>query len=297
MNLAWIRTFSAVARTRSFSRTARELNLTQPAVSKHIAGLEALYGVKLIDRSHRSVNLTEAGAALLPLALRILGTVEQANQEMDSFVNNVKGTLMIGASTIPGQYVLPQIIRRFREQYPLVNISLEIADSGKINLQVLENKLFLGAVGALQEVPGLQAVPFAEDELVLVIPTSHPLAKRKFVNLAAVLDQDIIGRERGSGTRLVLETSFKSVGVNPDDLRTVAEMGSTEAVLAAVEVGMGLSFVSKWAAEQRGKNGLLVLRRVKGLNLKRQLYLIYPADRFLPRPVRAFIEFAAHQRP
>jgi DNA-binding transcriptional LysR family regulator len=295
MNLDWIRTFGTVARRRSFSRTARELNLSQPAVSKHIAALEAVYGVKLIDRSHRSVNLTEAGVALLPIALRILETIEEAGREMDSYVNNVKGALLIGASTIPGQYVLPQIIRRFRQQYPLVNISLEIADSGIIYWQVLENKLVLGAVGALQEAPGVQAVAFADDELLLVMPVGHPLAGRKSVNPPAVLNHEIIGRERGSGTRSVLEAGLKSAGISPKDLRTVVEMGSTEAALAAVEAGIGLSFVSRWAAEQRAKNGLLVLRRVKGLNLKRQLYLIYAANRFLPRPVQAFIEFAARR--
>lgn len=297
MNLSWLRTFVAVAKTGSFSQTARELNLTQPAVSKHIAGLESYYGIKLIDRSRRSITLTEAGTSLLPLARGILDTVERAGQEMDSFINTVKGSLTIGASTIPGQYVLPKIIGRFREHYPQVHISLEIADTGKISRYVLEGKLLLGAVGALQPVSDLNAIPFAEDELVLIIPTGHTLARRKTVSLSDLSGKEIVWRESDSGTRYVLEQSLQNAGIALEDLRIIAQMGSTEAVLGAVEAGMGISFVSKWAAESKVKTGLLVMRRVKGLNLTRSLYLIYPKGRTLPRPVKTFLDFAAQQRP
>ncbi|MEW6574504.1 MAG: selenium metabolism-associated LysR family transcriptional regulator [Bacillota bacterium] len=296
MNLNWFKTFVSIAHTGSFSRTARDLNLTQPAVSKHVAGLESLYGVQLIDRSRRSLTLTEAGSALLPFAQNILATVEQAAQEIASFSDILKGRLAIGASTIPGEYVLPQIIRRFRKQYPQVSINLEIADTGKISRRVIEDNLSLGAVGALKSVNGLKAIPFAEDELVLVLPPDHPLARKKVVGASALIGQDIVWRESGSGTRQTVEEGLRNAGIDLENLRIVAEIGSTEAVLAAVEAGMGISFVSRWAAEDRVKNGRLVMRCMQGLPLNRTLYLIHPANRALPRTVKAFIDFVAQKQ-
>lgn len=296
MNLNWFKTFVSIANTKSFSRTARDLSLTQPAVSKHVAGLEALYGIQLIDRSRRSLTLTEAGLALLPLAQKVLATVEQAAEEIESFSRVVRGTLIVGASTIPGEYVLPQIIRRFRKQYPQVKISLEIADTGKISRRVLEGDLSLGAVGALKSVNGLQAIPFAEDELVLIMPPDHPLARRKVVGAPALKGQDVVWRESDSGTRQTVEKLLRNAGITPGNLLTVAEIGSTEAVLAAVEAGMGISFVSRWAAEDRVKNGRLVMRRMQGLPLNRTLYLIHPANRTLPRPAKAFLDFVLQKQ-
>ncbi|MEW6172478.1 MAG: selenium metabolism-associated LysR family transcriptional regulator [Bacillota bacterium] len=291
MNLNWLKTFVSVANTCSFSRTAKELNLTQPAVSKHIAALESLYGIKLIDRSRRTATLTEAGAILIPLAVQTLSIIEQAAREMDSFNKTVKGTLIIGASTIPGQYLLPHIIRRFQESYPQIGISLEIADTGVILKRVLEGNLYLGAVGAFKPTPGLEAIPFASDELVLVVPVDHPLARQKIVAAADLTGREVVWRESDSGTRSVIEERLRAAGFNPENFRIVAEMGSTEAVLASVEAGMGLSFVSRWAAETRQKNGRLVVCRITGLPLNRTLYLIHPKGRFLPRPVKAFIDF------
>ncbi|MEW6184014.1 MAG: selenium metabolism-associated LysR family transcriptional regulator [Bacillota bacterium] len=295
MNLNWLKTFVIVAETSSFSRTARELNLTQPAVSKHIAALESLYGITLIDRSRRTVTLTEAGTALLPLAVETLAIIAKAAREMDALNKTIKGALIIGASTIPGEYLLPKIIRRFQKFYPQIGISLEIADTGVILRRVLEGNLYLGAVGAFKPTPGLEAIAFADDELVLIIPVDHPLARQKVISTADLVNREVVWRESDSGTRFVIEEKLRSIDINPENLRIVAEMGSTEAVLSSVEAGMGLSFVSRWAAEAHQKNGRLVMSRIKGLSLNRTLYLIYAKGRFLSRPVTAFIDFIIKQ--
>jgi DNA-binding transcriptional LysR family regulator len=291
LNLNWLKTFTTVAATRSFSRTARELNLTQPAVSKHIAALEAFYGVKLVDRSRRTVTLTEAGSALLPYAQKILRAMAEALQEIETYTATVRGMLTIGASTIPGHYVLPPIIRRFREQYPEVTINLEVADSGKIVHRVIEGDLLLGAVGAFKPLPGLVAIPFAEDEIVLILPSAHPLARHRQITPALLPEHQFVWRERESGTRYVVEKELARAGIDPGDLRILAELGSTEAVLATVEAGMGLSFVSRRAAEKSARSGRLLIRHVQGLPLKRTLYLIHLRNRLLPGPVKAFINF------
>lgn len=292
MNLNWLKTFVTLAETRSFSRTARELNLTQPAVSKHIAALESLFGTKLFDRSRRSVTLTEAGNALLPYAQKILTALVAATEEISSFAATVKGTLIIGASTIPGHYVLPPLIQRFRHQYPEVTVNLQIADTGQIVQRVLAGDLLLGAVGALKPLPALEAIPFAEDEIVLVLPENHPLAQNPTLDPTLLSELEFVWRERESGTRHVVEKELEKAGINPANLKIVAELSTTEAVLAAVEAGMGASFVSRRAAEKRARNGLLTLHRLHGVPLTRKLYLVHLRNRFLPPPVTAFIDFA-----
>uniref|UniRef100_A0A7C1JLR2 LysR family transcriptional regulator n=1 Tax=Ammonifex degensii TaxID=42838 RepID=A0A7C1JLR2_9THEO len=291
MNLNWFKTFTTVAVTRSFSATARILNLTQPAVSKHIAGLEAFYGVKLVDRSRRTVTLTEAGATLLPHAERILEAMAEAARELETFLETVRGTLVIGASTIPGHYVLPPLIRRFREQHPEVNIILEVADSGRILRRVLEGDLLLGAVGAFSPVTGIEAIPFAEDEIVLILPLTHPLTRYRKIPVSLLSEYEFVWRERESGTRQVVERALAQAGLNPASLHLAAELGSTEAVLAAVEAGMGPAFVSLRAAEKRSREGLILTRRLEGLPIKRVLYLIHRQNPTLPATVRAFINF------
>ncbi|ACX53158.1 transcriptional regulator, LysR family [Ammonifex degensii KC4] len=295
MKLSWLKTFVLIADKGSFSLAAKELDLTQPAVSKHIALLEAHLGVKLIDRDQRQVTLTEAGQALLPYARTIIKTLEEAEQAVRNLSASVRGTLNIGASTIPGHYVLPQLIRRFRERYPQVQVNLEIADTEKVWQQVLEHKICLGAVGAPPSSPALEAVPFATDEIVLVLPTPHPLAGKEVIPLELLPQLELVGREKGSGTRQTVEERLRQKGFPPERLRVVAEFSTTEAVLAAVEAGLGGAFVSRWAAESRRHKGNLCICRLEGISFERKLYLVYSRHRTLPHLARLFLNFATNQ--
>ncbi|MGO0121665.1 selenium metabolism-associated LysR family transcriptional regulator [Desulfothermobacter acidiphilus] len=296
MKLSWLQTFVLVAEKRSFSIAARELDLTQPAVSKHIAMLEAYLETKLIDRDQRQLVLTEAGEILLPYARSVIQTLNEAEKAVKTHAEQIKGAFDIGASTIPGHYVLPQLIRRFREKYPQVRINLQIADTEKVQQQVLEQKFCLGAVGAPPEFPTLEAVPFATDEIVLVLPVAHPLANREAIAPETLLELDWVRREKGSGTRQTVEEHLRRWGISPEKLHVVAEFNTTEAVLAAVEAGLGGAFVSRGAAESRCQQGKLACVRLEGRALHRELYLIYSRYRTLPHLARLFLQFATQDK-
>ncbi|MEW5761838.1 MAG: selenium metabolism-associated LysR family transcriptional regulator [Bacillota bacterium] len=297
MNLAYLETLVALAEHKSFSRAAAALNLTQPAVSKHIAYLEAYYGTRLVDRSSRRVELTQAGAVLYRYAREILDALARARNDVDACALTVRGRLLIGASTIPGHYLVPRLIGAFNRLYPEVAIAVEIADTGKVLRMLLEEKVQVGAVGALTNDPRLHFVPFAEDEIVLVVPRRHPLAARRSVSPRAVLGETLVWREEQSGTRRVVEDALLAAGIRSGDLKIAAELGSTEAVLGAVAAGMGLSFISRVAAEAAAHAGSVALVRLQGPHFTRRLYLAHLRARPLSRAAAAFIDFATRNVP
>jgi DNA-binding transcriptional LysR family regulator len=293
MNLSYLETFVMVTRHKSFSQAARMLNLTQPAVSKHIALLEAHYQTKLIDRTSRRVELTDAGMVLHHFASQMLTIMQQAQKEIGSFVEEVKGRLIIGASTIPGHYLLPELIGEFKKKYPEVNVSLEVSNTGKIINRLREGALHLGVVGAPVACAEINCTAFINDELVLIIPAGHPLAARTEITAGDLVGEKVIVREPDSGTRRIIEEKLASAGVSPDRLPVAGEFGSTESVLAAVGAGLGISFVSRWAAEKTARSGKISWRTLKDLSLFRSLYLIYPQNRTLSKPTHAFLAFLA----
>jgi DNA-binding transcriptional LysR family regulator len=291
MNLNYLETFVMVAKHKSFSRAAHVLNLTQPAVSKHIAMLEAHYGTKLVNRTSRRVELTDAGIVLHHFAKRIIAITQRAKEEISSFAEDVKGRLAIGASTIPGHYVLPKLISEFKKEYPLVDVSLEVSNSGKIVNRLHEEAIHLGVVGAPVNCAEINCTAFLNDELVLIIPKGHSLGTRAELVADDLVGEKLIVREPDSGTRRVIEEKLIAAGVPPDSLQIAGEFGSTESVLAAVEAGLGISFASRWAAEKAALAGRIELRSLKDLDLSRSLYLIYPRNRTPSRPTHAFLSF------
>lgn len=293
MNLSYLETFVTVANHRSFSGAARALNLTQPAVSKHIAVLEAIYGARLINRSSRRVELTEAGQALYRYAVEILDLMARAARDVSSFGQTIKGHLHIGASTIPGQYVLPAVLKEFGRRYPAVTIHLDITNTGSVVRQLLQETIQVGAVGAPVDHPRIAALPFAVDELVVLLPADHPLAAAKEIPPEHLAGQRVVWREPRSGTRHEVEHLLTEAGIDPASFIRAGEFGSTEAVIAAVEAGLGLSFVSRWAAEKALRGGKVVMAGIAGTPLKRRLYLIHLRDRILSPAAQAFLNVAA----
>jgi len=293
VNPNYLETFVAVANHRSFSRAARALNLTQPAVSKHIAVLEAAYGARLINRSSRRVELTEAGQALYGYATEILDLLARAARDVSSYGKTIKGHLHIGASTIPGQYVLPAVLREFGRRHPAVTIHLDITNTGSVVRQLLQETVQVGAVGAPVDHPRIAAVPFASDELVLLLPADHPLAAMGEIPPELLAGERVIWREPSSGTRHEVEHLLTRAGIDPGSFIRAGEFGSTEAVIAAVEAGLGLSFVSRWAAEKALRGGKAAMAAIAGTPLTRRLYLIHLRDRTLSPAAQAFLSVAA----
>lgn len=276
MNLAQLRTFIAVVEHASFSAAARALGLSQPAVTMQVQALESDLGVTLLDRRYRKVELTEAGRALLPHARKLMAGIEEARLDLEGMSGTVSGRLTIAASTTPGQYVLPRLLGGFLKKHPDVGVTLRVFDTTDVVSAVEEGEAHLGMTGAQVHGARVAYERLGSDDLVLVCPPGHPLASRSAVKIAELVDEPFIVREAGSGTRMVSEEVMRRSGIDPAELRVVMELGTNEAVLSAVEGGMGIGIVSNWVAEKAIKLGTVSAVAAPEFPLARPLFLVLP---------------------
>ncbi|MGH7373243.1 MAG: selenium metabolism-associated LysR family transcriptional regulator, partial [Candidatus Rokuibacteriota bacterium] len=250
MDLRQLEIFVKVAELGSFSRAAEALFLTQPTVSEHIRTLEDELGVRLLDRLGRGAAVTKGGALLLSHAQRMLALAREARQAMESFQGRMSGELLVGASTIPGEYILPALIGRFKEKFPDIAITLLIGDSQAVTEWVAEGRAEIGVVGARSTHRGIEFRELMPDDIVLIVSSAHPWHGRKQVTLEELRGEPLLLRERGSGTRGALETALREAGADIAAFRVVGEMGSTQAIKQAVKAGVGVSLVSRRAVEE-----------------------------------------------
>ncbi len=290
-----VHVFRAVARHLNFSRAAEELLLTQPAVTQQIKALEAELGVSLFDRGGGHIQLTAGGRALLPFADKLKALSEEALVAVAGAYGQQVGELSLGASQTIGQYLLPNLIAQFLKGHPRVRVT---ACSGNTD-QMLEALLTGTVQMALIEGPAqrqdLHIQPFMEDHMVLVVPASHEWAGQQ-IDLDTLGGEPLLMREFGSGSRRVVEQALAVAGLKPKDLRISMELDSTEGMLNAVEAGLGVTFVSRWAVRNQLALGTLKLAHLKGVKLARRFSFAYPAG---PEPagnVGAFRSFLlSHQ--
>ncbi|MGE3540609.1 MAG: selenium metabolism-associated LysR family transcriptional regulator [Candidatus Tectimicrobiota bacterium] len=294
LDLRQVEVFYYVAKFRSFSKAAEALLLTQPTISGHIKTLEESLALVLFDRLGREVTLTQAGEVLYTYAKRLLAVKTSALQALQELQGGVSGELLIGGSSIPGQYVLPSILGHFKRQYPDITAVLSITDTMDIIERIVRGDLELGMVGAC--VPHAQVVyeAFVDDELVLAVASDHPWARQKAVSLPELATQPFIHRERGSGSRLVTEHILKQHGFEPAALHTVAEMGSTEAIKQGIKAGIGISILSRIALTDELRAGSVQTVAIEGVALLRHFYLIRHRGRTLSPLCQTFERFV-HQ--
>jgi DNA-binding transcriptional LysR family regulator len=297
MNINYFESFVEIAKRGSFSEAAKALNFSQPALSFHIQALEKIYGETLFDRSGNKIRLTEAGKAFLPYAKEIVRTNNRLVESLNELKGKVRGRLALGASTIPGEYILPKLLGKFIAFFPEVEPSMEIADTGIVIDKIKRHEIDLGFVGAHPPETNLQTVPFAEDDLVLVCPTSHRLAKKTSVTVKQVQKEPFILREEGSGTRTTFEKALRKKTFSIKDLNIVMELGSTQAIMTAVESGLGVSVVSKWAIEKEIALNRLAALTIEDLDLSRHLFLAFNKERPLTRVQKEFIDFVTKATP
>jgi DNA-binding transcriptional LysR family regulator len=296
VDLRQLEIFVKVAELGSFSKAAATLFLTQPTVSERIRTLEDELGVRLLDRLGRGAAVTKAGQLLLVHARRMLAISREARQAMDQFLGRMSGELLVGASTIPGEYVLPALIGRFKEKYPDISITLLIGDSQAVIDWVAEGRAELGVAGARLGHRGVDYKELMPDELVVVVPAAHPWHGRSLITLEELRSEPLLIRERGSGTRAALEAALAEAGMDLGSFRIVGEMGSTQAIKQAVKAGVGLSVVSRRAVEDEGKAGLVGCLDVKDLKVTRSFYLATHRERSrspLAEAFRVFLEAEA----
>ncbi|MGH7319915.1 MAG: selenium metabolism-associated LysR family transcriptional regulator [Candidatus Rokuibacteriota bacterium] len=291
MDIRQLEVFAQVVETRSFSRAAEALRLTQSTVSEHVRLLEDEVGTRLFDRLGRETVPTRAGEVLYGYAQRILTLRSEARQALDQFLGRVAGILRVGASTIPGEYVLPPLIGRFREKFPQVSLALEISDSRGTIEAVLDGRVELGVVGARPDQKNLEAVLLMPDELVVVVPPGHSWFGRRDVALEDLALEPLIVREPGSGSREALETALNEAGTGLGGMRVIAEMGSTSAIKQAVKAGVGVSIVSKRAVEEECQHGLLYCVKIKDLSFTRHFYVVTHTGRSRSPLCQAFLDF------
>jgi DNA-binding transcriptional LysR family regulator len=297
MDLRRLEIFAKVAELGSFSRAAEALYLTQPTVSEHVRALEDELGVQLLDRLGRGAVVTRAGELLLGYARRILTLSAEARQAIDQFQGRMSGELIMGGSTIPGEYVLPNLIAEFRAKYPEVLVTVLISGSRQVATWVEEGRVELGIVGARPANRVLEARELMSDELVVVVGAGHPWAARRGVKLSDVATEPMIVRERGSGSREALEQALKRTGSDLGDFRVVAEMGSTQAIKQAVRAGVGIAIISQRAVEVECRAKLVACVVIDDLSITRAFSIVTSRERSRSPLAQAFMEFLESQFP
>lgn len=297
MDIHVLELFCRIVESGSFSKAANAAYLTQPTVSGHIKKLEGEVGVRLLDRLHRATP-TKAGDLLYRYAKRILALRQEAQQALDEFKGGLKGELILGASSVPGGYLLPPIIGRFRAQYQDITVILKVSDSKEIIEAVIDGAYEVGAVGAQFDDSRIEYRKFAEDEMVLVVPPDHPWASRSSVKVKELPSQSFLIRERGSGTRKIMEQALEHHNLSMGAFRVTGEMGSNEAIRQAVKTGGGIAIISKLAVASDIKHRELNAIPVAGLKLTREFYLITHRHRSRSPICNAFLTFiGAPTRP
>lgn len=277
----------------SFSAAAKRLGVTQPAVSAQVRTLEDHFGTKLIVRSGRSWVPTAAGEQLYAHAGELAATAERLEESMAAFGTLPAGRLNVGASTVPGEFLLPMILGPFCERYPAVRVCVQVADTAHIADQLLLRRVDLAVIGAAVAPDRLELIPFATDELVLIASARNGLVTKRSVHRDDLIFHPWVLREQGSGTRTMVTEAMAAVGLDPERLGVVLELGTTESVKRAVKADVGLSFISTYAlepGETTGDGGLRVLN-VPGLKAQRTLYLAVERGRTRRNSVEALLEF------
>ncbi len=282
----------AVVDRSSFSVAADQLGVTQPAVSLAIQALEKRLGARLLDRSGRTVRPTEAGRTAYRHAQRVLAAEGDMLRALDDEDGAVGGPLVVGASSGPGERLLPVLLGAFRAEHPEVQVSLRVDDSGSIVELVADRQVELGVVGAERPQRSLLFEPFLRDEILLCLPPGHPAAGRT-LSLEELRALPLVVQQEGSGVRAFVERELRLLGVRPRDLNVLAELGLTESTKAAVEGGLGACFASAVSVERELGDGRLVTASVRGLRTARLLYTVRLVNRPASRVLRAFLAFAA----
>ncbi len=267
--------FCRVVELESFSKAAEAVFLVQASVSERIASLEKKIGTRLLDRLGRKVIPTAAGELLHKHATLLLEMKETAQLEIEKFLGLEQGEISMGGSTIPGEYILPDLIGRFNKKYPDLSVKLTIADSGEIENRVLTGQLEIGVIGSKSSHPNILCQQLWKDELVLAIPFQHPWTRRKAVSLKELRETPFILREEGSGTLKILEAYLRESGEDGTNaLQVSARFGSSTAVKEGIKSGLGLSILSARAIDTELKAGILKALKVKGFSMSRNFFLI-----------------------
>ena len=291
MNLEYLKTFREVVRLGSFSEVAKNMAITQPAVSFQIQKLEQELGIRLIDRAQRNLSLTAAGRRLLRFAESIENEREQLQHDLEQMRDEVTGDLLVAASTIPGEYLLPRWLAGFKRLHPAISVRVDISDSISAIEGISENRYEVGFCGIAPEGQELTFFKVAEDRITLIAHPDHSLARANEITTTQLEGQSYIFREKTSGTQLKLENLLSENGIDIKKLTPTMILGTTLAVIAAVEDGAGIAFVSSLAIKKNLALKSVSQINVTGLDTRRDFYCVYRRERIVSRLLQEFINF------
>ncbi|GAB4437147.1 MAG: selenium metabolism-associated LysR family transcriptional regulator [Anaerolineae bacterium] len=291
-----LKVFLTAAETENFSEAARQLNLTQPAVSMQIRALEKKLDVKLFHRAGRSLTLSERGKALLPLARDVVNRAIRIEEEIESLKGEVVGHLKIGCSTATGKYILPHLAARFRKTHAAVQLSIVNHSREGVLSDLCDGTVQLAVVSSAPSSKDYIFRHFFTDYVVLIVPADHAWANRGKISPLDLRETDFILRDKESGTRDQMELALSEFGLSTDDLNVVMELGNSEAISMAVEEGIGAAFVSRAVARRGIELGKIREVKVTGLSLQREIFIAYSTRHPATRAQSEFWNFVTQSQ-
>lgn len=296
INYKHLLAFVTVIRKKSFTVAAKELYMTQPAISWQIKNLENEIDLVLIERKERGTKLTEAGKQFYVYAEKIIKAHEQLLEEMKQLKCMEKGRLIVGASTVPGEYILPAYMSSFKEAYPATDVLVTRGSSEEIVEDLLTEDIHIGVVGMKIEDSRIESRSFKKDQMVLIARKGHPLAEAGEVSAAELTGYPLVIRESGSGSRRLLVEQLEKKGIKLKDFAYLTELSGSRSAVTAVRNSNSIAFVSSLVAGDSLALGDLVQVKVKDLDLNREIYLIHNKLKTLSPLSETFLKFMLRQK-
>lgn len=273
LDIHQLNVFLTAAETLNFTQAGQRLHMTQPSVSQHIQGLEVHFEMQLFVRNGRSLELTEAGLALLPLARQAVDLSQNIDELMESLKGKIYGHLMVGCSTTPGKYILPQILARFHRDYPQVRVTCQVSPQTEALRMLSEGEVHFALFSMNRETyADIEAISFMCDPISLIIPLDHPWAQRGEIEPQELLEADMIMRETSSGTYNAVREALAPFGISMHDLHILITLGNAEAIALAVQEGIGVGFISRMVIDRLCSQKVAIVR-VRGLDICREIFI------------------------
>ncbi|MBO1514079.1 LysR family transcriptional regulator [Metabacillus bambusae] len=290
MNIDSLKTFCLVVDEGSISQAARLSFVSQPAVTRQIRQLENLYGTLLFDRTEGKLIVTETGKMLYPFAKAIINDFNRSKEVILQATGEYNSNIRVGASLTIGEFLLPNLLGRFKKMTPEINVTLTIKNTPSVLEDLANDVIDIGLVEGIVEDKKFTVTKFADDELILVYPADHPWREKSEIDINELANERMIWRESISGTRLIIENALREHGVL-DKIESYMEIGSTQAIKSAVESGLGVSILSRLTVARELELGFLKEMKISGINIKRSLWLVKKPQRFNRNSVTSFVEF------
>lgn len=296
IELSTLRVFLIAAEEKNFSNAAKRLHMSQSAVSQNIQSMEKAYGVELFIRRGRSVELSEAGQSILPMAREVLRAARMLEDGFQGINNQVGGELLIGCSTSAGKYLMPALLSDFQREYPAVHPRVKIMGREGVHDRLLNQSIPMGVSSKYFEHRDLECLPLFDDRIFLIVSCDHPWADYGKATPDDLQDQRMIMPEEISGTSETVLQNLKNFGITPDMLNVTMELGNPEAIEMAVERGVGIAFVSEMVAARGLAFGRIKKVELQGLDLRRTVYIVRNLNYPFTRSQTLFWDFAQSRR-